>query len=92
MKDGMVIMLRPFTTSQKVIVYKNGNSIYEKDIPYNSDFPTFISEKVFEFSLTDIYISGPKTYGQGLASVIKNKLLYTYKKDNINFKFLSKGE
>ena len=38
MKNGILIILRPFTVQQKYFLFKNGEVILENSLPYDSHF------------------------------------------------------
>lgn len=62
MKNGILIILRPFTVQQKYFLFKNGEVILENSLPYDSHFAKDMVCLAHENNVNSINISGPYGY------------------------------
>jgi hypothetical protein len=62
MKNGILVLLRPFVCDQKFYIFKEGEVTLEGYLPYDDNFPTEIVEIAYANNLDMINISGPYNY------------------------------
>lgn len=62
MKNGVLIILRPFICDQRFYIFKEGEVVLEGYMPYDDKFATEIAEIAYANNLDTVNISGPYKY------------------------------
>lgn len=90
MKNGVLVILRPFTCNQKFYLFKNGEVALEGHLPYDDKFAEEILEFAHTHQLNTINISGPYGYAIKTGESIREKCASKYSNENIIINILSK--
>jgi hypothetical protein len=83
----LLINVKPFTFSQDILIYENGEEIECITVPMNTleDNIVFLAHKN---NTTDVNLVGPKIYINGIKRKIQKAEFAKYKKNNLNIKIV----
>lgn len=83
----IVGILQPFTLTQKVFVYENGNKIDATDTTIDK-----INDVVFnfaeEYKITKVDLMGPQQFSKGIGNKLQEAELIKYSKNTLEINYL----
>ena len=87
-KDGILVLLRPFTKMQKFYILKDGEVTFEGHLPLDERLGSEIVEFAAKYDLPHVTIAGPASFAESTRKSIMEGAVTKYK--NIEVEILSK--
>ena len=87
MNKILLVNVKPFTFTQTVSIFEDGNEVRTVTVPMNK-----IEEEILilakKDNISEINIVGPKVYTKGIKKKIEKAELKTYNKNMLNIKLI----
>ena len=87
MEKVLLVNIKPFTFSQVISIFEDGNEVGTMIVPMNK-----IEEEILILAkhnnISDVNIVGPKVYTKGIKKKIEKAELKTYNKNLLNIKLI----
>ena len=87
MEKVLLVNIKPFTFSQVISIFEDGNEVGTMIVPMNK-----IEEEILILAkhnnISDVNIVGPKVYTKGIQKKIEKAELKTYNKNLLNIKLI----
>ena len=87
MNKILLVNIKPFTFTQTISIFEDGNEVGTKMVPMNK-----IEEEILiltkKDNISEVNIVGPKVYTKGIKKKIEKTELKTYNKNMLNIKLI----
>jgi hypothetical protein len=87
MEKVLLVNMKPFTFSQTISIFEDGNEVETMVVPMNK-----IEEEILilakHSNISEVNLVGPKVYTKGIQKKIEKAELKTYNKNLLNIKLI----
>lgn len=87
MEKVLLVNMKPFTFSQTISIFEDGNEVETMVVPMNK-----IEEEILilakHSNISEVNLVGPKVYTKGIQKKIEKAELKTYNKNVLNIKLI----